>query len=60
MNFGGGSEPAVIFDVDHRTLAEIQKQERTVMEAFMAGKIKVQGPMEFAMQILALAPEDDD
>ncbi len=59
MNFHGKSDPAVIFNTNHIIVKEIQDNKYTVMEAFMAGKIKVDGPVEFAMHVMALAPEDD-
>ena len=39
---------------------EIQDKENTVMEAYMASKIKLDGPVEFAMHVMALAPEDEE
>ncbi len=60
MNFHGQTEPAVTFNTNHTIVKEIQDEKYTVMEGFMAGKIKVDGPVEFAMHVMALAPEDDD
>ncbi len=60
LNFQGATEPSVIFNTTEKVVEEIESRENTVMEAFMASKIKVDGPVEFAMHVMALAPEDDE
>ncbi|MBI2059888.1 MAG: SCP2 sterol-binding domain-containing protein [Nitrospirae bacterium] len=60
MNFHGADEPAIVFNVTHKVVEGIEKNEYTVMEAFMAGKIKLAGPLEFAMHVMALIPEREE
>jgi len=60
MNFHGATEPAVVFITTEGIVEEIREKKYTVMEAFMAGKVKVEGPVEFAMHVMALAPEDEE
>ena len=58
--FHGATEPAVIFNTTQKIVEEIRDEEYTVMEAFMASKIRVDGPVEFAMHVMALAPEEEE
>ncbi len=60
LNFHGGTDPAVVFNTSQKIIEEIREREYTVMEAFMASKIRVDGPVEFAMHVMALAPEDEE
>ena len=60
INFHGGTEPYVIFNTTQKIVEEIKEKEYTVMEAFMASKIRVDGPVEFAMHVMALAPEEEE
>lgn len=60
LNFHEGTQPAVVFHVTQRIVEEVKEKKYTVMEAFMASKIKVEGPVEFAMHVMALVPEDED
>ncbi|MBI2890246.1 MAG: SCP2 sterol-binding domain-containing protein [Nitrospirae bacterium] len=60
LNFHGAVEPAVVFNVAQKVVEEIERNEYTVTEAFMAGKIKLQGPVEFAMHVMALIPEKEE
>lgn len=60
INFHNASQPQVVFDVNQSVVEEIERKEKTVMEAFMAGKIKLQGPVEFAMHVMALIPEPEE
>ncbi len=59
-NFHGDTKPAVTFYVNEKIIKEIQDEKYTVMEAFMSSKMKVDGPVEFAMHVMALAPEKED
>jgi hypothetical protein len=60
VRFGRGAEPAVTFHTREQVAEEIRAGSYTVMEAFMASKIKVEGPMEFAMHVMALVPDRED
>jgi len=60
LNFHRETEPSVVFNTTQEIVEDIEDREYTVMEAFMASKIKVDGPVEFAMHVMALAPEDED
>ena len=60
VRFGTGAEPAVVFRTREGVAEEIRQGKCTVMEAFMASKIKVDGPMEFAMHVMALVPDREE
>lgn len=60
INFHGAAEPAIVFKVNEKVVEGVERNEYTVMEAFMAGKIKLTGPLEFAMHVMALIPEREE
>lgn len=59
-NFQGETTPAVTFFFTEPIIDEIRAGEYTIMEAFMAGRFRLKGPVEFAMHVMALAPDRED
>ncbi len=59
-NFHQADDPAVVFRLTEPVVERIRAREITVMEAFMASLFKVEGPVEFAMHVMALAPDREE